>query len=251
MFRFSLIALFFLAGCRATQVVHLDTVTLKANGPVAVNVNSFGGNVTILGDPSINGVVVSANQHEDGVGTVPVAKLYMNCTTHIENSELGETVFVSATCNNDPLNLVSANIVVRAQDIHGVTVINGSGDVVVQQITGPVHIENSDGDVRVVTPLVMNEQILIENRRGNIIYRVRSESSGLIDATAIGGEATLDLRQGNASILPGSTGERLAAQFNDGTNPMTMRTTDGNIRIYVNPDPIGSEPLFSTDWISW
>jgi hypothetical protein len=73
----------------------------------------------------------------------------------------------------------------------------------------------------------------------------------MINATAIGGEATLDLRQGNAVILPGSTGDHLSAQFNDGVNPITMRTVEGDIRIHVNPDPIGSEPLFSTDWISW
>jgi hypothetical protein len=97
----------------------------------------------------------------------------------------------------------------------------------------------------------MNEQVTVENRRGNIVYRVRSESSGLIDATAINGEATLDVRYGNAVILPGSTGVHLAARFNDGVNPITMRTVEGNIRIFVVPDPIGSEPLFDTDWISW
>ena len=175
----------------------------------------------------------------------------MVCSTFIENGPLGEVVHVVATCDDDPLHLVSANIVVRAKDIHGVTILNRSGDIVVQGSSGPMRLETSDGDVRIVTPLVMNEQVLVENRRGNIIYRVRSESSGMINATAIGGEATLDLRQGNAVILPGSTGDHLSAQFNDGVNPITMRTVEGDIRIHVNPDPIGSEPLFSPDWISW
>ena len=26
---------------------------------------------------------------------------------------------------------------------------------------------------------------------------------------------------------------------------------EGNVRIFVVPDPLGSEPLFTTDWISW
>jgi hypothetical protein len=251
MARICFIVLFLLAGCRATQVVNLNEVSLVTTGPVAVNIQSFGGTVTVIADPDIAGAVVSANQYEDGLGTVPVPRLYMVCSTFIENGPLGEVVHVVATCDDDPLHLVSANIVVRAKDIHGVTILNRSGDIVVQGSSGPMRLETSDGDVRIVTPLVMNEQVLVENRRGNIIYRVRSESSGMINATAIGGEATLDLRQGNAVILPGSTGDHLSAQFNDGVNPITMRTVEGDIRIHVNPDPIGSEPLFSTDWISW
>ena len=98
---------------------------------------------------------------------------------------------------------------------------------------------------------MINSAVTIENRRGNIVFRVRGESSGIIDATAIGGDASLDLRQGEATILPGSTGDHLVAKFNGGTNAITMRTVDGNIRIHVVADPIGSEPLFSTDWISW
>lgn len=251
MVRICFIALFLLSGCRATQVVNLNEVKLATVGPIAVYVQSFGGSVTIIADPTIQGAIVTANQQEEGVGTVPVARLYMTCSTYIENSPLGEIVHVNAVCDDDPLHLVSANIVVRARDIYGVTVLNRAGNIIVQGASGPLHIETSDGDVRVITPLVMNEAVLIENRRGDIIYRVRSESSGLIDATAIGGEATLDLRQGNAVILPGSTGDRLIARFNDGSNPIVMRTFEGDIRIHVNPDPIGSEPLFSTDWISW
>ena len=251
MARICFLLLFFFSGCRATQVVHLNEVNLPTTGPVAVEIHSFGGSVTVLADPDVHGVVVTANQNEQGVGTVPVPRLYMECVSEIERGPFGEKVLVTATCTDDPLHLVTANIVVRAQDIHGVKVVNRAGDIVVQSVSGPIDIETSDGDVRIVTPLVMNEDVTVENRRGNIIYRVRSESSGLIDATAIGGEATLDLRQGNAVILPGSTGTHLSAQFNDGVNPINMRTVDGDIRLHVNPDPIGSEPLFSTDWISW
>lgn len=251
MFRISFLFIFLLTSCQSTQVVDLNSLLLDTNGPVAINVHSFGGTVTIVADPEIGGTFISANQYEEGLGAVPIARLYMEVSTTIEHGPLGETVHVIATCDNDPLHTVTANIVVRARDIHGVSVVNERGDVIVKGITGPVNIQTSDGDVRIVTPLVMNEQVTVENRRGNIVYRVRSESTGHIDATAINGEATLDLRYGNAVILPGSTGNHLAARFNDGLNPITMRTVEGNIRIFVVPDPIGSEPLFETDWISW
>ena len=175
----------------------------------------------------------------------------MDCSTYVENGPLGETVYVIATCEDNPLHTVTANIVIRARDIHGVTVDNERGDIIARGISGPVNIQTRDGNVLIVTPLVMNEQVLVENRRGDIVYRVRSESSGLIDATAINGEATLDLRNGNAVILPGSSGDHLSARFNDGLNPLTMLTVEGNIRIHVVADPVGSEPMFTAEWISW
>ena len=251
MFRICFIFIFFLTSCQSTQVVDLNSVSLETSGPVAINVQSFGGAISIVVDPDVGGTLISANQYEEGLGAVPIAKLYMDVSAYIEHGPLGETVHVIATCENDPLHTVTANIVIRARDIHGVSVVNERGDVTVKGISGPVNIQSRDGDVRIVTPLVMNEQVMVENRRGNIVYRVRSESSGHIDATAINGEATLDVRYGNAVILPGSTGNHLVASFNDGLNPITMRTVEGNIRIFVVPDPIGSEPLFESDWISW
>ena len=251
MFRFCFITLFFLAGCESTQIVNLNTVKLGTNGPVAINVQSFGGTVTIVANPKVIGTTVSATQYEDGLESVPVAELQMNVSTYFDSGPLGDTVHVIATCDDNPFKLISANIVIRSNNIHGVTVATARGDVTANGISGPVNIHTREGDVRIATPLAMNDSVTIENTHGNIFYRVRGESSGIIDATAVNGEATLDLRNGNAVILPGSTGEHLAAKFNDGTNKITMRTVGGNVRLFVIPNPVGSEPFFETDWISW
>ena len=126
-----------------------------------------------------------------------------------------------------------------------------NGDVTLLGISGAIDIQTKDGNVRVVTPLMMNERVSIETRRGDIVYRVRGESSGIIDATAMYGAVALDVKEGDATILPGSTGDHLVSSFNGGTNPIIMRTVNGDIRIYVVADPVGSEPLFNTDWVSW
>jgi DUF4097 and DUF4098 domain-containing protein YvlB len=245
------IAILVLAGCQSQQVVNFNVATLATSGPVAIDVQSFAGNVTIIVDPSVVGTLVQATQLEIGLDGVPERNVHMTCTTNVETGITGQTVHVVATCENNILDLVSAEIVIKAKSIHGVSVTTSNGNVTLLGISGPIDIRTKDGDVRVVTPLVMNEHVSIENRRGNIVYRVRGESSGIIDATAINGEVALDLRQGKAIILPGSTGDHLVATFNDGTNPIIMRTVDGDVRLYVVADPVGSEPLFNTDWISW
>ena len=240
-----------LGGCQTTQVVEFDTTTLETSGPVAVVVSSFGGDVTIIADPTVLRTTVWARQLELGLGEIPMPSLHMECATYVEPTPWGEIVHVVATCNDNPLGIISAEITVRAHSIHGVTVETSHGDITLLGITGELNIRCSDGDVRVVTPYVMNEDVLIENRRGDIVYRVRAESSGSIDATAMNGEASLDLRYGQAVILPGSTGDHLVAEFNGGKNSLIMRTVDGNVRIFVVADPVGSEPWISTEWLTW
>ncbi|MBC8201531.1 MAG: DUF4097 family beta strand repeat protein [Planctomycetes bacterium] len=245
------IAILALAGCQSQQVVDFDTALLQTRGPVAIDIQSFAGNVTVIVDPSIVGTQVQATQLEIGLEEVPERSAHMTCSTNIETGMTGEVVHIVAACDDNSLGLISAEIVVRSNSIHGVSVTTSNGNVTLLGISGAVDVKTKDGNVRVVTPLLMNERVSIENRRGDIVYRVRGESSGIIDATALNGEVALDLRQGKAIILPGSTGDHLFATFNGGTNPIIMRTVDGDVRLYVVADPVGSEPLFNTDWFTW
>jgi hypothetical protein len=240
-----------IAGCQSQQVVQFNTEILDTRGPVSIQVDSFGGDVTIIVDPTVVGTVVTANQLEVGQNGLPERNAQMRCATQIESGILGEVVHVSATAIDNPLDLISAEIIVKASSVHGVRVHTSDGNVSLLGISGPIDVQTNDGDVRVVTSLVMNEMVSIENRHGNIVYRVSGDSSGKIDATAINGEVAFDLRQGDATILPNSTGDRLVADLNDGTNTLNMRTVDGDVRIYVLDNPAGSEPFFNTDWVSW
>jgi hypothetical protein len=245
------ISILALAGCQFPQVVDYTGAHLITSGPVEINVRSFSGNVTVIADPTVIGTIISAQQIERGDNETPIAEPKIECTTEIKTSETGQIVLVNAMCDDNALQLIHADIVIRAASIHNVTVETTNGNVTLLGISGAISIRTNDGDVRVVTLRVINEPVTIENRRGDIIYRVRGESSGMIDATAINGKASLDLRQGEATILEGSTGDHLVANFNGGIHPLAMRTVDGDIRIAVVADPVGSEPLFNTDWISW
>lgn len=245
------IAILALAGCQSPQAVEYTSAHLATSGPVEINVQSFGGNVTVIADPAVIGTVVSAQQLERRNSEIQIVEPKIECTTEIKTSETGQVVFVNATCDDNALQLIHADIVIRAASIHNVSIETTRGNVTLLGISGAISISTNDGDVRIVTPLVINEPVTIENRRGDIVYRVRGESSGKIDATAVNGRASLDLRQGEATILEGSTGDHLVANFNGGIHPIAMRTVDGDIRIAVVADPVGSEPLLNTDWISW
>ncbi len=240
-----------MAGCQSQQVVQFNTEKLDTRGPVSIQVDSFGGDVSIIVDPTVVGTEVTVNQLEVGQNGLPERNVQMHCATQIERGIMGEVVHVSATAIDNTLDLIRAEIIVKASSVHGVRVHTSDGDVSLLGISGEIDIQTDEGDVRIVTPLVMNERVSVENRRGNIVYRVSGDSSGKIDAIAINGEVAFDLRQGDATILPNTTGDHLVANLNDGTNKLNMRTVDGDVRIYVLEDPVGSEPFFNTDWVSW
>jgi len=249
--RFSFaIFILFLSGCQSSQVLTFEPTTLATIGPVAIEVTSFAGDVTIIADESQQSTTVHVEQRDDGYQGENLTPRFQ-WHSRIEPSDLGQMVIVEATTQDDALHTLHADIVITAPSVQGIKVQTTRGDVSAYGISGSVHIQTNDGDVRIVTPLVMNEEVFIENRRGDITMRIRGESSGTIDATAMNGKASLNVRHGEVVILPGSTGDHVMARFNLGTNQYVMRTVDGDIRISVVEDPIGDEPWFDFEWFSW
>ena len=135
------IAMFVLVGCQSQQVVNFNTATLQTRGPVEIDVQSFGGDVTIIVDETVEGTQVFANQLELGTDGVPEPNVQMVCNTNIETGVNGETVHVITTCDDNPLGLIRAEIVIKAKSIHGVSVITANGDVTLLGVSGAINIE--------------------------------------------------------------------------------------------------------------
>jgi hypothetical protein len=214
-------------------------------------VQSFAGNVTLIADPDAPGAVISVVQRDtdNEPNRKPVTRIAWSAK--VEIGPFGEMLYMNAASDGDVLRSLYADITIRAPLIHNVTIHTQRGDVTVVGTSGSLAVQTSDGDVRVVTPYALNQKVTIENRRGNIVYRVSGTSSGIIDATAMNGSASLHVRQGDTTILPGTTRDHLVASFNDGLNPIVMRTVEGDIRIYVLENPAANEPWFTADWVSW
>lgn len=251
MLRISFILIIALTSCRSTYVLNLPPATLGVNGPVSIDVKSFAGDVTVVADPAISDAVITVEQRDIGndVTQTPVSRI--NWSANVNMGSIGEVLSVVAASEDDALRSLRADMTIRTPVIHDVSIRTQQGNVTVIGTSGSLTIQTSDGDVRVVTPHAINQKVTIENRRGDIVYRVTGESSGIVDATAMNGAASLDVRQGEATILPGTTGDHLVASFNDGLNPIIMRTVEGDIRLYVLENPIANEPWFTADWVSW
>jgi hypothetical protein len=92
-----------------------------------------------------------------------------------------------------------------------------------------------------MTNFAMTRPVIIANRDGDIDYRIRGESTARFDAETIDGTVSQLINYGKVTILSPLSGTQFNATLNDGTNRVTLRTVDGDIRIAVisNPEQVG------------
>ena len=107
-------------------------------------------------------------------------------------------------------------------------------------VTIPVNISTTEDDVRVMTNWAMVEPVTIRNDRGDIDYRVRGESTGMVKAETTDGRVLHDCRYSRVRISQ-HTDRQLTLQFNEGQNPIDLFTVEGDIRVSVlnNPTEVG------------
>jgi hypothetical protein len=209
--------------------------TFAISGPVEIDVVSFGGDVMITADPRkteaqvrvVRRAVHGGQRRGEGKDSLDEIEY----TVDLVAGEVGQKLQVRTMTAHPEPHFQRADVHITLPEVDGVHIQTRLGRVFAVGIQGKVDITTSHGDVRVLTNRRMNKPVTIVNNTGNIDFRVRGESSGLIDAQTIGGRVTYRMRYGRCIIEPGTTHNRLRARFNDGTNRITMRTVHGDIRI--------------------
>lgn len=223
-----------------------DPLEIEVIGPVAVEVESFNGDVTITGNPEAERATVTlVRQARHGHGRSKEAKRSLDqisMTAEIVPGQLGQLLQVRTDSTSVEPHYLRAHLFIELPDLHGLRVRTTNGRVWARNVRGPVDIATSEADVRVMTNQAMTEQVTIVNRNGDIDYRVRGESTGRFDAQAVNGRVTHLVRYGRAAIEPQTRHDALRATLNDGSNPITLRTVNGDIRIAVvhNPEQVGA-----------
>lgn len=218
-----------------------QAITFDVAGPVEIDVESFGGDVFITADPrhTVATVQVTRRAVHGGRrhGEARHSLEEINYTVDLVPGDLGQKLQIRTATDHSEPHYQRADVHIQMPEIDGVHVRTRNGRVFARGIQGEVHITTSNGDVRVMTNQRMHRRVTIINSGGNIDYRVRGESAGAIDAETINGRVTHRFRYGRCVIEPGTTRHRLKARFNDGTNPIVLRTVNGDIRIASVSEP--------------
>ena len=218
-------------------------IILNVRGGVNVDVDSFGGSYKIVADPSLDGVYIdpvrrSAPGHDRrGEGLDDLEKLMYRI--ELTKSEMGqETLRIRSWSEDDEPHYQAVDFRIRVPELNSVRVNTDRGRVWVVGNSGPVNIETTYGDIRVMTEYPMTGDISLITKEASIDYRVPGGSTGLFHCIAKGGEVFSRILAGRVTSSSSTNGPaKFAGQVNDGSNPVDIRTTFGDIRIAVVDAP--------------
>ncbi|MHC4216823.1 MAG: DUF4097 family beta strand repeat-containing protein [Planctomycetota bacterium] len=217
-----------------------EPLVLDVAGPVAVDVDSFGGDVIITANDKLYEATVTVRREARHGATrkkeskASLAEIHYSAVVMPSGS--GPRLEVRTWTDHAEPYYQRAHLEINIPAVDGLTVRTRWGLIEAVDIEGTVHIEGSEGDVRVMTNRPMRRPVTVINRKGDIDYRVRGESTGAFDCQSAGGKVLYRARQCRF-IADQSSGSALVATLNDGENPIQLRTTGGDIRVAVVPDP--------------
>jgi hypothetical protein len=234
-----------LCGC-AVRTINDPAVALDLGGPVAVDVESFRGDVFVQADPTRPASVRFVRQSVHGPmrKDEAIASLEeIQCSVEVTAGELGQVVTVRTGSTHAEPHFQRAHVHVTVPQCTGLTVRTRSGRVEATNVEGPIQISSSDGDVLVATLRPLRDPVRITNQDGDIDLRCRGESHGELDLRSDGGTALCKIRRGQTIIHPGTDQDTVLASFNEGQNPIVLRTIAGDIRFVVVADPLAHGPL--------
>lgn len=225
-----------------------QTIRFATAGVVSVDVDTFAGDVVVVATPNAKEMVVTVERegthgHFRG-GESRDSLDHIDATAALRPGTLGAVLHVRAATTDAEPHFQRAHVRIDAPDVDGVRVRTGRGGVKLINVTGPVDVEASRGDVRVMSERPLVAAVTVLNVGGDIDYRVDGRSSGLFDIETIGGKISYRIADGNWHVVKPTTFEsgRLQGQLGDGGNPVVLRTTDGEIRLAVveNPTAVGA-----------
>ncbi len=233
-----------LGGCGTPSVMG-EPILLATQGPVAVDVVSFGGDVTVHADPTLQWATIEVRRRashgfrrnreaEDSLANI-------RYSGRIVEGEHGPVLQVRTWSTDQEPWFQRAHVQINLPHVRGLTVRTTNGRIEALNVGGEIDIECSNGDVLVMTNLRMVRAVTIHNDQGDIDYRVPFGSTAEFTCHSIGGSVDGRIRESRYVVHTGTDHATLVATLNEGTNPVKLTTTGGDIRIAVveNPTDVG------------
>jgi DUF4097 and DUF4098 domain-containing protein YvlB len=224
-----------------------EPAVLEVSGTIAIDVASFNGDVIIEGNVKLKNKakVTLVREGVHGLERSKDAKAALAdiaWTAELVPGEVEQTLQVRTSTTNSEPHFLRAHLYIEAPDINGVTVRTTHGRVFARNVRGAIDVSTTEADVRILTNQAMTNPVTIVSRNGDIDYRVRGDSTGAFDAQTVNGRASTFIKYGEVRTLPPTRNDALRVTLNEGTNPVVLRTVNGDIRIAVvkNPEHVGA-----------
>lgn len=229
-------------GCAQTQRVVDDPVVLELTEPLAIDVETFAGDVTVVANPDATDTTVTVmRQGVHGYGRHGESKESLeeiSYTIETVPGDLGPVLQVrTMTTHREPHNQ-RAHVEIRTPIVDAVRIRARYGDVHVEDNAGRIDVEVVNGDCTVLTQRQIRHPVRIWCRDGDVVYHVDGQSEGAyLCRTTGGGRVHHRVRRGDFRIKPGTDTHTLLATLNHGQNPVELVAENGDVYIAVVEQP--------------
>lgn len=218
-------------------------IILLTNGPIDIDVDSFGGTYRIIADPNLDATYVepvrrSMHGHlrNDDAGE---ALESIDYSVNLVRGELdAETLEIHSWTNHPEMHFQGVDFRIRTPSLNSIRLVTKRGRVWVENNSGPASIETTYGDIRLLTSHPMTDPITLVTKEASIDFRAPQGTTGLFHCVASSGEVYHRITAARITDSAMTNGPaKFAAQIGHGENPVDMRTSHGDIRVAVVDDP--------------
>ena len=236
-------------GCSVGNRADSEHIHLFTTGPIRVDVSSFAGDVVLKEVDGYVGTSVEVRRTTATPMNLIRGSSWIQCSAYINHHPLGEEVVVKVIDTERLFRKKHAQIIVTTSGFTGIQIDTSKGNIDATCGSIPLNIKTSDGDVFVAITEPMTKNVAVTNKRGDIYLNFLPNSSGILDATSLGGESILNATVGHSVLLAGTTKEHLLAIVNDGDNTFSLNTVDGNVHVTVTEHPENGWSWSLDDWL--
>lgn len=245
-----------LGGCSGTQS-HSFTLSMPQGlQRMAVDVENYRGHVEVVADASARNITVdgwvwlSAEAKEAG-GEEPHTLTDIDARIERSENAPGSGVLrVRTSTEHSEFHDHHVRLVIRAPRVDGLRIVNRGGYVEVVNAGGAIEIENHTGGIQFRSSKPMVDPVTVLATDTNIWYQIPEGSTGDIEIETLEGRAVYkdDLSGSEGTYTTrsqdGTRGTTIRTVLAEGTNPVTIRTNRGDIRLMVMEDPVGYKRNF-------
>lgn len=224
--------------------------TAKVDGIVDVQVDTFAGDVVIRGARQTDGEVrltatVVGRQGRDREEEAERSLADVGLTAEVRRGDV-PTLVVKGTPRAQEPWANRTDLEIEVPELRRVHVHTRNGKVFVFENRGGADIQTTDGEIRVLTPWAINEDVTLVTRGQDIVFRAFNGTCGRFDVDCVNGEVKTRIESGDWRILDRRNDkDTLIATLGTCSSRIMMRNVDAKVIIAIVANPMEHGTFFS------
>jgi hypothetical protein len=228
------------------------TFTARVDGIIDVQVDTFAGDVVIRGARDTGGEVrltatVVGRQGRDREEDAEKSLADVGLQAELRRGGDVPTLVVKGTPSAKEAWANRTDLDIEVPELRRVRVHTREGKVFVFENRGGADIQTTDGEIRVLTPWAISEDVTLVTRGRDIVFRAFNGTCGRFDVDCVNGEVKARVERGDWRILdPRNDKDTLVATLGTCGNRMLMRNVDAKVIIAIVANPMDHGTFFSS-----